>query len=45
MTEAHLTSNLMLWCRCVWKRFWCRHDWDPVYHSYHCEKCGAWNYD
>lgn len=28
-----------------WKRLWCRHNWDPVYHSYHCEKCGAWSYD
>ena len=28
-----------------WKRLLCRHHWDPVYHSYHCEKCGAWSYD
>lgn len=25
--------------------FLCQHDWEPVYHSYQCRKCGGWNYD
>lgn len=42
---SELTSDLRTWLAAFWKRLACRHNWDPIYHSYHCEKCGAWSHD
>lgn len=29
----------------AWKRLRCKHQWQPVYHSYRCLHCGKMKYD
>lgn len=45
MKDSPTENPLGAWMRRAWRRLSCRHNWDPIYHSYHCAKCGTWSYD
>lgn len=33
------------WLAMLWCRWMCRHQWEPIYHSWRCTKCGLMDFD